>query len=472
MNQNTPESLYQKGHDILLHNPNNTAQAIPFLLQAAEGGHIEAAFQLAGCLLSGSVGRKPDYPAATQWLKKAAEQGHLYARYNLLQLRAANGEPFEQQIPAYTDLAEQGILQAQLRLLEYYADHKNPKAVYWAEKAAEQGHGEAQVYLAKYYQQAAEPDLARAHQLLTQAADQNITAAHWLLGNQYRYGQFVGKDLHKAIEHFTPAAQADFQPAQTALGEVLLELNNSEAVDWLEKSAEKNDCDAQAAMAELYLTGKYVERDYIKARKYASAAARRSNAKALRLLGDIFRYGLGIEADASVARHQYQKAAELGDMAAHHKLLSDTALTHKEAYEEAKQAALMFQKADQAYQAAFACHYGLNRPQDYLLARKLYLQAAELHHSKAQTNLGMMYYNGQGVDNDPDQAAYWFEQAANQGDTIAQYNLACLYYHGYGVMPNTQTACHWLQTAINNGHEHAAQLRQLLAQWQKQTPAA
>ena len=41
--------------------------------------------------------------------------------------------------------------------------------------------------------------------------------------------------------------------------------------------------------------------------------------------------------------------------------------------------------------------------------------AAVHHHAKAQTNLGIMYYNGQGVKKDPARAAHWFEQAAQQG---------------------------------------------------------
>ncbi len=469
MTQATPESLFQQGHELLLKNPNDCAAAVPLLFEAAQAGHIEAAFQLAGCLLNGA-GARPNYSAARHWLAVAAEGGHPYARYNLLQLRAADGERFEQQIGAYTELAESGVLHAQLRLLEYCADQKDPQAVHWAELAAAQGSGDAQFYLAKYYQQAPEPDLARAHELFTQAAAQGVTAAHWLLGNQYRYGQYVEKNLQKAIEHFTPAAEQGFSPAQAALGEALFEQNNGESIGWLEKAAAQGDSDAQATLAEAYLTGRFVERDHQQARKHASAAARRNHPKALRLLGDIFRYGLGVEADTDTARRQYQRAAELGDMAAHKKLLTDTALTHKEDYEEAKQAALMFQKADQDYQAAFACHYGLGRDQDYFLARKLYLQAAELHHRKAQTNLGMMYYNGQGVEADPDQAAYWFEQAANQGDPMAQYNLACLYYHGLGAPQSTATACTWLQNAIDSGHEHADQLRQLLQQWQREIP--
>lgn len=467
MTHPTPNSLFEQGHALLLDNPDDCAPAIPLLRQAAEQGHVEAAFQLAGCLLNGG-GSRPDYTAARQWLQKAADAGHPYARYNLLQMRAFDGEPFSAQVDEYTELAEKGILHAQLRMLEYCAENKDPQAVHWAELAAAQNSPDAQYFLAKHYQQASQPDLEKAHRLFTQAAEQGLIAAHWQLGNQYRYGQFVEKDLKKAAEHFLPAAQDDISAAQTALGEILLENGDGSGVEWLQKAVRQGDINAHALLANVYLIGKYVERDYQQARQHASTAARCNHPEALRLLGDIFRYGLGIEADADTALRQYQRAAELGNMAAHQKLLTDTALSHSEHYNEAKQAALLYQKADKAYQTAFSYHYGLGRSQDYMQARKFYIEAAELNHRKAQTNLGMMYYNGQGVETDPEQAAYWFEQAANQDDVIAQYNLACLYYHGRGVPRSTETACHWLQAAISSGHEQATALKQLLAQWQQE----
>ena len=99
-------------------------------------------------------------------------------------------------------------------------------------------------------------------------------------------------------------------------------------------------------------------------------------------------------------------------------------------------------------------------------AARLYLEAAGHGHSRAQTNLGMMYYNGQGMAADSAQAAHWFEAAAGQSDTVAQYNLACLYYHGEGVPRDAAAACRWLQSAIDGGHEQPETLRRLLRQWQ------
>ena len=187
----------------------------------------------------------------------------------------------------------------------------------------------------------------------------------------------------------------------------------------------------------------------------------------MRLLGDIHRYGLGRAVDADTARQYYQRSADLGNLVAYQKLLSDSALNNQQNYELTKEIALQRQEAERLYKLAFAAHYGLKRQQNYAEALDLYHQSAERGHSKSQTNLGMMYYSGQGVPVDYAQAAKWFEAAAKQRDTMAQYNLACLYYHGMGVEKDINNACFWLQEAIQHGHEQQDVLKELLAQWKQ-----
>ena len=50
-------------------------------------------------------------------------------------------------------------------------------------------------------------------------------------------------------------------------------------------------------------------------------------------------------------------------------------------------------------------------------------KAANLGSTKAQNNLGGMYYNGEVVVKDYEQAAYWYEKAADQGDEDAKQVL-------------------------------------------------
>ena len=62
-----------------------------------------------------------------------------------------------------------------------------------------------------------------------------------------------------------------------------------------------------------------------------------------------------------------------------------------------------------------------------------YRKSAELGYAKAQYNLGMCYYYGQGVSKDISKALKWWRRAAEQGLVDAQYNLAThISYYGDG----------------------------------------
>ena len=52
--------------------------------------------------------------------------------------------------------------------------------------------------------------------------------------------------------------------------------------------------------------------------------------------------------------------------------------------------------------------------QDKERAAQLYLQAAQAGNARAQCNLGFFYYHGIGVEEDNDQAFYWFSQSAGK----------------------------------------------------------
>lgn len=467
MNAQQYEESFLLAEKLITQDPPDFAQAIPLLCEAAEAGHVEAAFQLAGCLIEHHENAQ-DLAIAVSYLKQAAQAGHPYARYNLLQIEESRGIAIEDLVGAYQELAKEGLAPAQLRLMRLYADNGNDqKAVKWALKAAEQQNPQAQYFLAQYYQYSSSPDLEYSHKLYQQSAAQGFIAAHWQLGLQYKLGQGVAQNPEKAIEHLRIAADYDIVPAQTSLAELLAASNPAEALEWFEKAAEQGDSNAHVALAEIYLLGKNTERDPQKAYQHAKFAADQNDPEGLRLLGDIHRYGLGRAVDADTARQYYQRSADLGNLVAYQKLLSDSALNNQQNYELTKEIALQRQEAERLYKLAFAAHYGLKRQQNYAEALDLYHQSAERGHSKSQTNLGMMYYSGQGVPVDYAQAAKWFEAAAKQRDTMAQYNLACLYYHGMGVEKDINNACFWLQEAIQHGHEQQDVLKELLAQWKQ-----
>jgi len=79
---------------------------------------------------------------------------------------------------------------------------------------------------------------------------------------------------------------------------------------------------------------------------------------------------------------------------------------------------------------------------------KLFLeQAAESGNVDAQNNLGMLY-----LEKNYSAAAYWFDRAARQDFPYAQYNLAVMYLDGLGVKQNKESAIFWMQKAANQGY--------------------
>jgi hypothetical protein len=70
----------------------------------------------------------------------------------------------------------------------------------------------------------------------------------------------------------------------------------------------------------------------------------------------------------------------------------------------------------------------------------------------SQCDLAMMYSMGEEVDEDNEEAAYWWTQAAQQGHVASQYNLANVYYRGEGVDQDYAQAARWYRKAAEHAH--------------------
>jgi len=86
------------------------------------------------------------------------------------------------------------------------------------------------------------------------------------------------------------------------------------------------------------------------------------------------------------------------------------------------------------------------------------LDLAQQGNARAQVNLGLMYYQGEGVPRDYQEALKWWRKAADQGDADAQFNLGLSYEKGLGVPQDYQEAFKWFQMAAGQG-DAAAQFK-------------
>jgi len=77
---------------------------------------------------------------------------------------------------------------------------------------------------------------------------------------------------------------------------------------------------------------------------------------------------------------------------------------------------------------------------DYAAALREWRSLAAQGNASAQSNLGVMYANGQGVTQDYKEAARLYGLAAAQGNASAQYNLGLMYDNGQGVTQDYKEA--------------------------------
>lgn len=110
---------------------------------------------------------------------------------------------------------------------------------------------------------------------------------------------------------------------------------------------------------------------------------------------------------------------------------------------------------------------GLGRDTDMALAQEWYGKALRAFRTEEasvkekqkpyfQYRIGKMYAFGLGTEQNDEQAAYWFSQAAALGHKYAQYSLAGLYRCGQGVEQNDMQAFDLYRSSSDQGNPYAS----------------
>ena len=149
------------------------------IIEKAKTGNENAQYTLGGYYCFGSNGVEQSYSKAAYWWEKAAEQGHSDAQFNL-GVCYSKGEGVEQ---SYS------------------------KAIYWYKKAAEQGNSSAQYNIGVCYSEGegVEQSYSKAIYWYKKAAEQGHSDAQFNLGTCYYNGNGVEKSKTNAIYWFRKA---------------------------------------------------------------------------------------------------------------------------------------------------------------------------------------------------------------------------------------------------------------------------
>jgi TPR repeat protein len=89
--------------------------------------------------------------------------------------------------------------------------------------------------------------------------------------------------------------------------------------------------------------------------------------------------------------------------------------------------------------------------QDQKEALELYLKAAEKGHKGAQFRAGRMFYYGYGTEKNLKVAAYYYGLAEAQGDVYAAGNLGIMLFEGQGIDKDSERGAVMLRKAADAG---------------------
>lgn len=83
---------------------------------------------------------------------------------------------------------------------------------------------------------------------------------------------------------------------------------------------------------------------------------------------------------------------------------------------------------------------------------ELYLDAIECGNHYAMNDLGALYYDGRGCEQDFEKSVYYYDMAAKCGDRQAQENLGYCYLYGRDVEVDYKKAFHYFALGAFDGH--------------------
>lgn len=206
------------------------------------------------------------------------------------------------------------------------------KAEKWLKRAAEQEHMEAQYELAKLYGSgdiSADADyvLPLTYKWMKAAAEQGHIEAQYKTGDYYQFGTGTVKDISKAFYWYEQAGAAGHHRALRELASAFywggefggpVDKNHELALFWYEKLAAAGDPSAYRWIGSLHELGTIGPADSVLAARYFAEGARLEDAPSQSALATRYLRGEGVPLDLDLALAWFEKAYANGDSGASH----------------------------------------------------------------------------------------------------------------------------------------------------------
>ena len=153
---------------------------------------------------------------------------------------------------------------------------------------------------------------------MEKAADNGHMFAQFNLGEFYGGGQYVRKDVDKALKWMIAAGEQGCLEAQIDLADLYLYENEDVKRDpelafyWMNRAAKQGDQDSLTTVGRMYSLGEGVKQNADKAREILEKRADKNDELAEFYLGEMYDKGLGIRKNPELAKSWYKKAADHG----------------------------------------------------------------------------------------------------------------------------------------------------------------
>jgi TPR repeat protein len=452
--------------------PRDPVEAVKWYAAAAENGHALAQYEL-GLVLGEGRGVPANELDAMKWFRLAAEQGHGGAEFELgsrlLEGSPLRAEPSE----AMTWLrrsAERGDESSMFALGNAHAAGRGVKldtaeALQWYRKAGLAGEANFERRLKSRGEddsadlcvnRTPESETRRkalmvAAESLRRLAEKGEAVAQTQLGFMYSHGWGVAID-HKAAAGWTrKAAEQGDLLAQRKLAQPSrfgTAVEKDERRKWLFHAANGGDGEAQYSYGLNLYYGGYGEENHAEAAKWYLKAANQGHAGAMFNLGVMHGVGKGVQRDFTESVRWYRAAAAKGNPDAIKILgmynrdeVRGLRSGNGTGHDDWLVAAMLLESAKDSFVKG-----------DYATAIASYLELGEKGVIAAQSKLGYVYGNGEGVPPDAVKSAAWFEKAAKQGDSDSQAKMGYLLRAGKGVERDFVTSASWYRKAAEQGN--------------------
>lgn len=314
-------------------------------------------------------------------------------------------------------------------------------------EASEKGYADAQYFRALYCFQ--QKNTEEGIKWLSKAAEQGLAVAQYMMGEAYRLGSGVEKDAQKAQTWYSRAAEGGNHRAQVQYGFFLAASDKcEEAVKWFKKGVDAGSDDAYFYLGKCYEEGLGVTRDLQEAaRLYDWASKRNYDDRSAKAYIEVKKM---IKEESQAPKKALDTQKKKVETPAQQPVVKET--TPKEPKKVAKHRKAAEDGDAKAQFDLGLCYYkGEGVEIDYTEATKWFKKSAEQEYAPGQEILGYCYYKGEGVEQNYDQAVIWLSKAAHQGNARAQNNLGVCYRNGQGVKQDDAEAMKWYGESAKQG---------------------